>query len=91
MRTETIQAAKEQVAHLSRCFPIDHEALNKALDDLRAAELMDPAYAAKMLAWHRRMLAAYDAKGNWFAAAEHRQGIDECLAALSVDQTAVAA
>lgn len=83
MATATFEEAKFQVAHLSRCYPIDHTALKTALSDLRAIELTDPTYARKMLGWHRGMLAAYEAKGNVAGIEEHREGIQECLAALA--------
>lgn len=89
MATATLQDAEFRVAHLSRCYPIDHAALNKALSNLRAIELTDPAYARKMLGWHRGMLAAYESDGHVTGIKEHREGIQECLAALaSADRAA---
>lgn len=86
-----IQAIDERIDYLMRCNPIDHAAVRRAHADLYAAQLAGPVEARKMLGWHTRMLAEYDAKGDYFSGAEHRRGIEACSVALGLVTTAVAA
>lgn len=81
-----IAAARDEIRHLDRCWPreADHDALTRAAwARLRSAEEQDAEAMVTLRAWHVRMLAEYDAAGNYYAGAEHRSGIARCDAALA--------
>ncbi len=79
-----IQAATDRLDWIAHSGdPVSWEAQRSALDALNAAQLTDIAETEKKLAWHRSMLAQYEAKDDWFGAREHRGWIEECVAALA--------